>query len=389
MDAANSRGLSVSAKPNKNFLYIGELLKKYELERLFPQNELTANDVVTFKDLLERCVSISGTCSFLQQQIDYLKKTNSVASEETRSFLNSLITLRDCFQLVKTAINSKHLKRYAEEPLFFCALCWKRVRVSVETEHLGRRDSTFYCPDHLPKRSEHLYRKDKTALISAMKTTDSRFLEELHYYEKLSFKTSFSLAPTFYKWLGSFSPKPSAIFSSIQSIDNQSQNWQSIANRITELSLKIYPNAYEKINQVDSHQYSSIDSWLIDGIVSALDKSRDKNEVNFWNHEEANRIKLSSFLMAPNTPIQNSFENEHLNEYLMLTCGILSRYEAYQIVKMTPQPRGGGNIKDETLRSKIKSLRDHNIATTGKPNVESIAEEMNLSPARVYAILKE
>lgn len=389
MDAANRRGVSVSAKPNKNFLYIGELLKKYDLERLFPQNKFTTIEVVTFRDLLKRCVSISRTCSLLQQRIDYLKQTNSVASEETRSFLNSLITLRDCFQLVKTAINKKHLKRYSEEPLFFCALCWKRVRVSDEPEFLDRKESTFYCPDHLPNKSDHLYRRDRTALISAMKTTGNRFLEELQYYEKLSFKTSFSLIPTFFKWLGSFSPKPSALYLSIQNIKTQSQTWQSKANLLNEFSQNIYPIAYEKIKEVDACKYESIESWLIDGVITALDNDKGKKEAKFWKQEEVTRTKFSTFLIASDTRNRDVIENEITNEYLMLMCSVLSRYEAYQIVKRTPQPRGGGNKKDETLRSKIQSLRDHNIATLGKQNVKSIAEAMNISQTRVYNIIRD
>jgi hypothetical protein len=389
MDEAVKKGLTVSAKPNKNFLYIGEFLEQYKLARLFSESEFALKDAVTFKDLLTRSVSIHKTCSFLQQEIDVIKKGNRKISEEERAFLNSLITLRDCFQLVRTAINKKHAKRKAEEPLFFCALCWKRVRVSDQSEYSDRKDSTFYCTDHLPNKSEHLYGQDKTKLFRAMKSKDNRFLNELQRYEKASFKTSFSLPPTYYKWLASLSPKPSVLLGRLQIHIEQHENWKFRANRLTELSQNVYPVAYEKIKELDATEYSLIESWVIDGIVYALDESKEKSEVQFWKQEEATRIKLSSFLITQGNLSRDTPEDESSNEYLMLVCSLLSRYEAYHIVKNIPQPRGGGNEKDEILRSKIKWLREHNIRTTGRQNVKLIAESFSKSKTRIYKILKE
>jgi hypothetical protein len=393
MDAAVKKGLTVSAKPNKNFLYIGELLEQYKLERLFPKSQFAVKDAVTFKDLLTRSVSIHKTCSFLQQEIDVIKKGNRKISEEERAFLNSLITLRDCFQLVKAAINKKKLKSTAEEPLFLCALCWKRVRVSDKEKDKDvdarRKDSTFYCPDHLPNKSKHLYRRDKTALISAMKTTNNRFLSELNDHEQLAFKTSHPLPPTFYKWLSSFSPKPSKLFLLLQTNGKRYRDWQSKANCLSNFSLALYPAAYEKIKEVDAHDFNSIELWLIDGVVNALDDSKVNSEVKFWKKEEATRSKLSLFFAAPNIENREVFEIEHVNEYLMLMCTVLSRYDGYKIVERTPQPRGGGNEKNESLRARIKLMRDQNVKTTGKQNVKSIAKVIGRSPTRVYAILKE
>jgi hypothetical protein len=262
------------------------------------------------------------------------------------------------------------------------------VRVSDEGEFCERRDSTFYCPDHLPNRSEHFYRRDKTALFSAMKASGNRFLNELQYYEKISFKTSFSLIPTYYKWLGSFSPKPSVLYSLLESIEGQSQIWQAKANRLTELSASFYPNAYDEIKEIDAHQYNGVDSWAIDGVINALDSSKTKTEVAFWNQQEPTRIKLSSFLVGEANQNNEAFENEETNEYLMLMCSVLSRYEAYQIVRDTPQPRGGGH-KNKQLRANVKALRDHNIQTTGKQNVAAIAKILGITESRIYKILKE
>lgn len=388
INSAGEAGLSVSVKPNKNFRYIGELLEKYNLTSLFPNNEFTESGVDTFRDLLEKCVSIESTCSFLQKKIDFLKTDDPKRLEEISILIHGLISLRVCFQLLKTSINKKHLKRQRQEPLFLCALCWKRVRVSDESESFDRKDSTFYCPDHLPNKSEHFYRRDKTALFSAMKASNNRFLNELQRYEKLSFKTSFSLIPTFYKWLGSFSPKPSVLYSWVEIIKDQSQNWQGKANRLTELSRNFYPKAYDKIKDIDAHQYNSVESWSIDGVINALDNSKAKSEVAFWNQQEPTRIKLSSFLVGQENQNNKVSENEETNEYLMLMFSVLSRYEAYQIVRNTPQPRGGGH-KNKQLRATVKALREQNILTTGKQNVALIANDMNISQARVYILLKE
>jgi hypothetical protein len=386
IDAAKNDGVSVSAKPNKNYRYIGQLLEKYEITALFPNKNATTTNLRTFKDLLVECKSLQGTCSFLQERINSMKASSSSVNEGASVTLEGLMTLRDCFQLVRTALN-KNLA--SEEPLFICALCWKRVRVSDEPQFEGRKDSTFYCPDHLPNKSEHLYRRDRTALISAMKATNNRFLDEFKYYEKLSFKASFSLIPTFYKWLGSFSPKASALFSSIQRSDVHNSAWQVKANLLTELSSTVYPISHEKIKEVDACKYESIESWLIDGVITALDNDKGKNEAKFWKQEEDTRAKLTTFLIASDTRNRDVFENENTNEYLMLMCSVLSRYEAYQIVKKTPQPRGGGNEKNEILRSKIRSMRDLNIKTSGKQNVKSIATRVGISQARVYKILTE
>jgi hypothetical protein len=384
IDAAKNDGVSVSAKPNKNYRYIGQLLEKYELAALFPNKNATTTNLRTFKDLLVECKSLQGTCSLLQERINSVKASSSSVNKGAAVTLEGLMTLRDCFQLVRTALNKNMA---SEEPLFICALCWKRVRVSDEPQFEGRKDSTFYCPDHLPNKSEHLYRRDKTALYSAMKTTNNRFLDEFKYYEKLSFKTSFSLIPTFYKWQGSFSPKSSLLFSSIQRSDSHNSTWQVKANLLTELSSTVYPISYEKIKGIDAVSYCTIGSWMIDGIITALDDSRDSNETKFWKQEEAMRLKLSSSLVSSSRHNQDAFEYENANEFLMLTCSVLSRYDAYQIVKATPQPRGGGQVIDENLRVTIKSMRDHNIETSGKQNVKSIATRVGISQARVYKIL--
>tara|TARA_R110002060_G_scaffold51424_6_gene62363 strand:+ start:4253 stop:5452 length:1200 start_codon:yes stop_codon:yes gene_type:complete len=385
LEKAADDGLTVSGKPNKNFRYIGELLRSYKVEQFFVKRLNTHGTSHTMADLLKESPSLDKTITLLDKKIEHAK---GAYTESEATNIDGLIMLRDCFQLVKTALNRKHSNQYSDDPLFICALCWRRVRVSDNLRNEGRRDSTFYCEQHLPNKSEHYYRKDRTALLSAMKSTQNRYLEELKYYENLSFKQSHSLAPTIFKWVSSFTKRPSSLFSCINIHESQDCKWADKANILTNQTQTVFPLSYQKLKDINANEFASAAHWLIDGIVSSLDESKSKDEVLFWWREEPNRIR-SPILPGSLKVKASELDNNNSDEYLLLMCSIIARYEAVQTINNIPQPRGGGAKKDKKKRDTVAKLLAENLKLTGKKNISGIADAMGISTSRVYKILKD
>jgi hypothetical protein len=459
--------------------------------------------------------------------------------DHPQEYLDGLIMIRDCMQLLRTAINRKHW--IADNPLFICALCWKRVRFYDKVDKkkdvaMPRKDSTYYCPSHLPKRSEHLYRKDRTALFSAMKSKKNPYLEELNVYEEkpygrisssqylwlnsltakplelfysiatvepsepswqinancllkyasdmfpqafekvnridafdyadqdkwlvdgvvwalddtknkddvsfwkkdrgwrrelMSFidenkreitiyglidnpssqlyefsecdeffilaslvlsryeafknKSSSMIAPSMYKWLGSFSKRPSILFHSLESDNVHNNDWCYKANYLVSGMSNIYPITYQLIKAIDAQNYTNSADWLIDGVVAALDGSKNKDEVAFWWKAEKQRTKQSIF---DNVDHRLGFLSDD-DEYFRLMCVIVRRYEAYQVIKNTKQPRGGGASKDYEKRANLTTLLATIVKPNGQPDIKAIAHKLDISPSRVYKLKGE
>jgi hypothetical protein len=339
LETAKIDGLSVSAKPNKNFRYIGEFLKEYKLSDFFPKGS-TSNSKETMADLLIQEKSLKKVVLYLQASIDLARKGDFESNSPHRAHLDGLVMLRDCFQLLRSQLNKKSRKRTSEEPLFICALCWRRVRVSDRSESEGRKASTFYCPTHLPNKSEHFYRRDKTALYSAMRTTDNRFKEELKFLEDSSFKSTVSIVPSISKWVSSFAARPSRLYHSIYAGEQRKKSWQSRANHLVQEASAVFPLTYEKVQHLDANDFDSPENWLIGGIVNALDDSKEKSEVAFWWQEEPHRLKFSSQTNGESAMTNCSDEETAFDEYLMMMSTILARYEATEMIRLTPQPRG-------------------------------------------------
>lgn len=393
---AKKDGISISAKPNRNYRYVGQLLDGfYVLDFFHDKNSFPKHLSGSLTDLLEGSGSLQKTCDELQKECDVLhtqiadarnagerlSKVELVSTLEQS--LDGMIMIRNCFQLLRTKIGSKQTS--ASEPLFTCALCWKRVQVlEVHAEKsqlvVPRRDSTFYCSNHLPKKSEHLYNQDRTSLFSAMRSHNNRYLYELQYYEEISETPP---PPTVYKWLGSFAPSTSSVLYSLQDKELENASWQTKANNLIEYSADIYENAYNQLKSLNSSVFKSSVEWLIDGVVSALAGSADKDEVAFWKKSEDKRVKLSSFYINANSNDPSVLFID--DESFRLALSVIRRYEAYQIVKCTKQPRGGGNAKDQQLRARIFNARSR----TPQISVKNIAKAENLSTSRIYKILEE
>jgi hypothetical protein len=219
-----------------------------------------------------------------------------------------------------------------------------------------------------------------------MKSTSNRFLKELESYKRESLNPP---APVVYKWLNTFSLPSSSLFSFIQRMGFDDTKWHVQANLLMNKTIGIYPIAYERVKEVDADDYDNPAKWLIDGVISALDDDKNESEATFWWKEEVHRIKLSSFARdTEHGDLVHSTLSE-TNEYLMLMCVLVSRYEAFQIVSLTEQPRGGGNQKKQILRTAVSNLLANNIAANTKPNVKSIATQLGISAQRVYVIKKE
>ncbi len=335
--------------------------------------------------LLEACITIKNTQKIIFLTIDYLR--NQFLDDDIKEEIDYLYKLDDCLLLIKKLIVSSKLnneiRKIAQRPLPFCALCWRLVQESgYPNGDDSEPKSRNFCIEHHPKINSAKYHTARRDLFSAIKS------EELSKNKKLNSTLSMIQSGK--------QIEPATIYDATNCILDRinlkeykdcfeknildgSPSWMCKAQAILKMVEKHYQYTYREISKASIKNHKSWESWFMH-VINLLDRSN--NDSSNWEIllEEKNRdLSLKNY--------------DYISDLTLLM--ILHRYETTQALmdkRRFPRRKGpqkGTVVKNECVRLKIKSLAEKQLSEKMMVNASQIAREVHLSRQRVNVILKE
>ncbi|MGV2874180.1 hypothetical protein [Colwellia sp. E150_009] len=315
------------------------------------------------KDFIKRSGGLTNSVERMKHFMRY-QSTLPIENEDLLFIKDMDVSLI----FVKSFIERKHAERNAKRALDICALCWRPVRhkqneilLTINT----RRDSSYYCSVHHPKKITHFYKRTRDALIAAVRDERLEFSSQLASFLNGEFSRD-SNANYLTKWLKSFAPKSK--FVRVHNIDQNS--WGKLCEDIYAEAENIYPQAFEKIKEVKPESYASYKDWVWDVLVS-LQGPIDKEEKHYWE-----TIGIDKWTL--------------LDEGWKVLLHTFRRYEANHYVMHRKRPRGPKKSGSRPTQLKLKIEEDIKVHLKKFGNVKTglIVEKHKTSRKTVAQVKK-
>lgn len=360
---AQDQDKRISAKPKKGYICVLTALEGVELETQFIFDiqkifsPIKAHALVPVYSMAQFIRSNGGINYSVERLRDYLTITATDSTDPMSIYANSFYgSLLD----IHASTSRSHL-RQSSSPLPYCAFCWRRVE-----------DSAGYCQIHHPNQSKRSFYKTKSALISALKHSNSKYLKEYDALAKNSIK-KYGFSKYAFKWTASFASHPALIARYLNDTEVSDKNIEEVITQILRFTKDEYPESFQLLTLIN---FSDISHWqdFVLLIINALDPI----ESTFWEAEGVEEW------MSPNGSSPN----------IMVLLTLLQRHEALQYIGNLPRPRGPtkGAIlpsRNEVLRQEIKDLIQLQVEQGQKKNMAEIARQLGLSRQRISYIMKE
>ena len=363
---------------NKKIVYLISFTNKCPL--------LKSKTPLSLFELVSEANSLKKARSWILNAETFAYSLMSQKSHKAAKLLNSIIdylkSLYFCTQRIEVLYKrSKKTKKKPGYFLEYCCLCWRLINRDEILDSVEETSpSKFYCPVHHSSRSEHLNKKAKAALISAIK--GSSYAELIDEYK--SRKEENRVNPRFlYTSLNYFAQKPYNVdgFMTPEMLELKNKKYGFAWNIgiIKEKCRKAYPFTYNKL--IQNNAFLEIETWegFFFNVISILDPTG--TDSRSWSNDSS--IPWRSMTN------EQAVDNFYCGDKTLLM--IIHRHEAFSTIERRDRRRGtkAGTVPiNIDRRNQIIEIVKQHKKNGQKIKGVDIANQLDISAQRVSVLLK-